>query len=88
MSDREMKAAAPLLRTLRPSILPRVSSSRKQRSEPPLQESICKYTAGKNNEYIYIGRQKFLRDDLFEAFGGTLNPGLAPASISSQILLH
>ncbi|CAI4635843.1 BMC_2a_G0046960.mRNA.1.CDS.1 [Saccharomyces cerevisiae] len=46
------------------------------------QESICKiYTAGKNNEYIYIGRQKFLRDDLFEAFGGTLNPGLAPAPV-------
>ncbi|KAH3900462.1 probable Ammonia transport outward protein 2 [Saccharomycodes ludwigii] len=37
-------------------------------------------TGGKNNEYIYIGRQKFLRDDLYQAFGGTLNPGLAPES--------
>ncbi|AMD22149.1 HGL191Cp [Eremothecium sinecaudum] len=36
-------------------------------------------TGGKNNEYIFIGRQKFLRSDLYEAFGGTLNPGLAPA---------
>ena len=46
------------------------------------QESLCKiYTAGKNNEYIYIGRQKFLRDDLAVAFGGTLNPGLAPAPV-------
>lgn len=38
------------------------------------------YTSGANNEYIYIGRQKFLRDELFEAFGGTLQPGLAPAA--------
>ncbi|AGO12532.1 AaceriAER192Wp [[Ashbya] aceris (nom. inval.)] len=36
-------------------------------------------TAGEHNEYIYIGRQKFLKSDLYEAFGGTLNPGLAPA---------
>ena len=38
------------------------------------------YTSGANNEYIYIGRQKFLRDELYEAFGGTLQPGLAPAA--------
>ncbi|SJM87229.1 probable Ammonia transport outward protein 2 [Zygosaccharomyces bailii] len=38
------------------------------------------YTAGDNDEYICIGRQKFLRDDLIQAFGGTLNPGLAPPS--------
>ena len=38
------------------------------------------YTSGANNEYIYIGRQKFLKTDLYEAFGGTLNPGLAPPS--------
>ncbi|AQZ15417.1 (ZYRO0E04158g) [Zygosaccharomyces parabailii] len=36
-------------------------------------------TEGENNEYIRIGRQKFLRDDLYQAFGGTLQPGLAPA---------
>ncbi|CCF59710.1 hypothetical protein KAFR_0H03000 [Kazachstania africana CBS 2517] len=36
------------------------------------------YTSGTNNEYIYIGRQKFLADDLRRAFGGTLEPGLAP----------
>ena len=38
------------------------------------------FTTGDNNEYIYIGRQKFLRSDLYEAFGGTLQPGLAPPS--------
>lgn len=38
------------------------------------------YTSGANNEYVYIGRQKFLKDELYEAFGGTLNPGLAPAA--------
>lgn len=38
------------------------------------------FTSGANNEYIYIGRQKFLRNELFDAFGGTLNPGLAPPS--------
>lgn len=38
------------------------------------------YTAGDNDEYICIGRQKFLREDLYQAFGGTLNPGLAPPS--------
>lgn len=36
------------------------------------------YTSGENNEYIVIGRQKFLRDELYEAFGGTLQPGLSP----------
>lgn len=38
------------------------------------------FTEGENDKYIVIGRQKFLRDDLFQAFGGTLNPGLAPPS--------
>lgn len=38
------------------------------------------YTSGANSQYIHIGKQKFLRDDLYEAFGGTLNPGLAPVS--------
>ncbi|CCF58744.1 hypothetical protein KAFR_0F01480 [Kazachstania africana CBS 2517] len=43
------------------------------------QEAIGKvYSCGKNNEYVNIGRQKFLKADLYEAFGGTLNPGLAP----------
>ncbi|CCC71206.1 hypothetical protein NCAS_0G03190 [Naumovozyma castellii] len=38
------------------------------------------YTGGTNNEYVFIGRQKFLASDLYAAFGGTLNPGLAPPS--------
>lgn len=37
-------------------------------------------TGGDNHEFIFIGRQKFLKDDLYSAFGGTLNPGLAPPS--------
>ncbi len=28
--------------------------------------------------YIYIGKRKYLRDELSNAFGGTLQPGLAP----------
>ncbi|CCK71846.1 Ady2p KNAG_0I00550 [Huiozyma naganishii CBS 8797] len=38
------------------------------------------YTSGAHDEYVYIGRQKFLKSDLYGAFGGTLQPGLAPAS--------
>lgn len=50
--------------------------------ERPSHDSLGKiYTGGDDNEYIYIGRQKFLKSDLFEAFGGTLNPGLAPPSV-------
>lgn len=36
------------------------------------------FTTSDDKRYIYIGRQKFLVDDLYDAFGGTLNPGLAP----------
>lgn len=39
------------------------------------------FTTGSNNEYIHIGRQKFLKNELYEAFGGTLNPGWAPPSL-------
>lgn len=39
------------------------------------------YTSGDNNEFIIIGRQKFLRDELVTAFGGTLQPGLAPPPV-------
>lgn len=50
--------------------------------ERPSHDSLGKiYTGGDDNEYIYIGRQKFLKTDLYEAFGGTLNPGLAPPSV-------
>ncbi|EJS44523.1 ady2p [Saccharomyces arboricola H-6] len=50
--------------------------------ERPSRDSLGKiYTGGDNNEYIYIGRQKFLKSDLYQAFGGTLNPGLAPAPV-------
>lgn len=37
-------------------------------------------TEGENNEYIRIGHQKYLKDELYTAFGGTLQPGLTPPS--------
>ncbi|CAL9734941.1 ammonia transport outward protein 2 [Monosporozyma servazzii] len=58
----------------------------KKKDKVPLQQVISNdslqriYTSGSNNEYIYIGRQKFLRDDLLGAFGGSLNPGLSVPS--------
>lgn len=65
------------------------SSEEKELYSSPLEttdsnESLQRiYTSGTNNEYIYIGRQKFLRTDLLDAFGGTLNPGLAAPSSHS-----
>lgn len=35
-------------------------------------------TSGQNDEYIIIGNTKYLRHELMQAFGGTLNPGLSP----------
>ncbi|GMM54942.1 Ady2 protein [Maudiozyma humilis] len=44
-------------------------------------DSVAKiYTCPDNEDYIYIGRQKFRKSELYEAFGGTLQPGLAPPS--------
>jgi succinate-acetate transporter protein len=34
-------------------------------------------TTGDGNEFVVIGKQKFYRHELMEAFGGTLNPGLS-----------
>lgn len=45
-------------------------------SDPELEPVERIYTTGSNREYIIIGRQKFLRSDLMEAFGGDMNPGL------------
>lgn len=35
-------------------------------------------TSGDNNEYVVIGNTKYLRHELMQAFGGSLNPGLSP----------
>ncbi|EDK38382.1 hypothetical protein PGUG_02480 [Meyerozyma guilliermondii ATCC 6260] len=35
-------------------------------------------TAGDGDEFVIIGKQKFYKHELMNAFGGTLNPGLAP----------
>ncbi|AET38441.1 acetate uptake transporter family protein Ecym_2741 [Eremothecium cymbalariae DBVPG len=37
-------------------------------------------TSGAHDEYIYLGQQKFLKSDLYEAFGAPLNAGLAPVA--------
>ncbi|CAK7902569.1 accumulation of dyads protein 2 [[Candida] anglica] len=37
--------------------------------------------AGEGNEFVVIGNQKFYRHELMQAFGGTLNPGLAPPPV-------
>lgn len=37
--------------------------------------------AGDANEFVVIGKQKFHKHELMQAFGGTLNPGLAPAPV-------
>ncbi|KAK6197609.1 GPR1/FUN34/yaaH family-domain-containing protein [Scheffersomyces amazonensis] len=48
-------------------------------------ESILPYKAisfsGDSNEYVVIGNHKYLRNELMEAFGGTLNPGLSPPPV-------
>ncbi|QRG35911.1 hypothetical protein FDK38_000236 [Candidozyma auris] len=35
-------------------------------------------TSGEGNEFVVIGKNRYYRHELMEAFGGTLNPGLAP----------
>lgn len=35
-------------------------------------------TSGDGDEFVIIGNQKFYKHELMQAFGGTLNPGLAP----------
>lgn len=42
---------------------------------------ISKVTTSDDGTYIYLGNKKFARDDLLQAFGGTLNPGLAAPSV-------
>lgn len=36
------------------------------------------HTTGDNEEYVILGNKKYLRHELMQAFGGTLNPGLSP----------
>lgn len=73
MSDKESLAGSVPDNSLRPF--------RTSHSDEESRDSLSRiYTTGENNEYVYIGRQKFLKADLYEAFGGTLQPGLAPPS--------
>lgn len=41
---------------------------------------ISKVVTSSDGNYVYLGNKKFARDDLIQAFGGTLNPGLAAPS--------
>ncbi|CCH60930.1 hypothetical protein TBLA_0D04340 [Henningerozyma blattae CBS 6284] len=45
-------------------------------NSPPTIERV--YTVGDNQEFIVIGNQKFLKQELIHAFGGTLNPSWQP----------
>lgn len=38
---------------------------------------ISKVVTSSDGNYVYLGNKKFAKDDLIQAFGGTLNPGLA-----------
>lgn len=41
---------------------------------------ISKVTTSVDGQYVYLGNKKFAKEDLAQAFGGTLNPGLAAPS--------
>lgn len=41
---------------------------------------ISKVVTSSDGNYVYLGNKKFAKDDLIQAFGGTLNPGLAAPS--------
>lgn len=42
---------------------------------------ISKVTTSNDGNYVYLGNKKFAKEDLLQAFGGSLNPGLAAPSI-------
>jgi uncharacterized protein len=42
---------------------------------------ISKVTTSTDGNYVYLGNKKFAREDLLNAFGGTLNPGLSAPSV-------
>lgn len=42
---------------------------------------VSKVTTSHDGAYVYLGNKKFAKDELLQAFGGTLNPGLAAPSI-------
>lgn len=41
---------------------------------------ISKVATSQDGQYVYLGNKKFAKEDLMQAFGGTLNPGLAAPS--------
>lgn len=42
---------------------------------------ISKVTTSNDGNYVYLGNKKFARGDLIQAFGGSLQPGLAAPSV-------
>lgn len=49
-------------------------------SDSNSENLISKVVTSSDGNYVYLGNKKFARDDLIQAFGGTLNPGLATPS--------
>ena len=43
-----------------------------------IEDVVVMRTAGYGDEFVISGKQKFYKHELMNAFGGTLNPGLAP----------
>lgn len=51
------------------------------RSDDASDLLINKVTTSSDGNYVYLGSKKFAKEDLVQAFGGTLNPGLAAPSV-------
>lgn len=51
------------------------AQSSKDVSEGPVSKI---YTSGDADEFVTIGKTRYYKHELMQAFGGTLNPGLAP----------
>lgn len=52
-------------------------------SSPSIAEPVAKVQeAGDGNEFLIIGGKKYYKHELMTAFGGTLNPGLAPPPVN------
>ena len=52
-------------------------------SSPSIEEPISRVQeAGDGKEFLIIGGKKYYKHELMTAFGGTLNPGLAPTPVN------
>ncbi|ANZ75127.1 BA75_02508T0 [Komagataella pastoris] len=58
-----------------------MQDSEKARTPDDDENSLARVVLSQNEEYIFLGRQKFRKSDLYAAFGGTLNPGVTAPPI-------